>query len=89
MTAVNATRYCELAQCCGSKPATSSSMHGRAACRARPCRCMAVKTEDEVRVEAAPRTAGGRGIEYTQYEANSWMCTFLKSGALPARCTTR
>lgn len=42
---------------------------------------MAVKVEVE-REEApeASTLAGGRGFDYTQYEANAWACTFLKSG---------
>ncbi|KAK9826181.1 hypothetical protein WJX81_004928 [Elliptochloris bilobata] len=44
---------------------------------------MAVGVEKEVHVgeaQAGDKQANSRGFDYTQYEANSWACTFLKSG---------
>ena len=44
---------------------------------------MAVSVDKEVRTSEAQEGAEvgeGRGLEYTQYEANAWACTFLKSG---------
>lgn len=43
----------------------------------------------EVEKGEAPESlalASSRGIDYTQYEANAWACTFLKSGtSMPGR----
>ena len=44
---------------------------------------MAVSMDKDVRTSEAQEGAElgeGRGLEYTQYEANAWACTFLKSG---------